>query len=420
MSDPCTIIYIHHEKALGGAPLSLLYLLRQLDRAKYSPQILCLQEGPAADLFRKNGFPVQIVPGPDLSHTELVWFRWWQFHKLFWRFLSSILLFFRLRQSLLSIRNELSSLSPNLPPPSTPTFQPLVHLNSSTLLVGALAAKSLGLPVIWHIREPLARGYLGIRRGILRLAIYFLPDQIIAISRYDAAQLGSIASAASNKSTVIHNFVDFSEFKAVQPNGPLRTELNIPTDAPLILFLGGSARVKGADVLLQAAPSILGSLRTAHLLIAGETSPEFQLKATTAQLSPFRNRLHLLGHRHDIPSLLSNACVLLFPSTVPHFARPVIEAAAMARPVIASDLGGVRELVIKNETGILIPPNNPVELSRAVIELVQDEPRACRLGQQGLTLAQERFDAQQNAAATVAIYERMLKPVPRSNPVEKT
>ena len=191
---PIPIIYLHHEKALGGAPFSLLYLLRFIDRKKYSPHILCLRDGPAANLFREEGFPVQIVPGLDLSHTELIWFRWWHFPKLFFRLLQSIPLFFRLRSALLSLKKTCPS-----------EVQPIVHLNSSTLIVGALAAKSLSLPIIWHIREPLARGYFGIRRAILRTAMKRLSDHMIAISHNDAKQLGSIPSTQlSVISSILH------------------------------------------------------------------------------------------------------------------------------------------------------------------------------------------------------------------------
>jgi len=402
VNTPLPILYIHHERALGGAPLSLLYLLRKLDRQKYSPHVICLREGPAADLFRKDGIPVQVVAGPDLSHTELVWFRWWQFPRLLWRILASVPLFLRLRCAL----KAQTPPSPIQNPESRIQNPPIIHLNSSTLAVAALASKSLGLKVVWHIREPLAHGYLGFRRGVLRLAIRRLADQVIAISRNDARQLGNIPP--SNLS-VIYNFVDFSQFDAHRSRGIVRRELGIADNEPVILFLGGSAQVKGAGVLIEAVPSLLGGMRSAHLLVAGETSAEFQLQMDASVLSAFRKRIHLLGPRQDVPALLADATLLIFPSTVPHFARPVIEAAAMARPVVASDLDGVRELVVPNETAVLVPPNDPDALGRAVLELLQDEARAFRLGQQGLAMAREKFDAIRNAAQTFEIYERILK-----------
>lgn len=396
VTGPIPILYIHHERALGGAPLSLLYLLRRLDRERYAPRVICLREGPAADLFRQDGLPVQIVGGPDLSHTELVWFRWWQFPRLAWRILASIPLFFRLRKAL----KDSAFCVPHSP-------LPLVHLNSSTLLIGALAARSLALPVLWHIREPLAKGYLGIRRWLLRRAIACFADEIIAISNHDAAQLGT-----GTRASVIHNFVDFAQFNPEIPQGMLKKELRIPDDAPVILFLGGDATVKGAEVFLDALPVIFDALRSAHAVIAGETSAEYQLRLAGSGLAACRNRIHLLGPRSDVPALLADASVLVFPAIVPHFARPVIEAAAMARPVVASDLGGIRELVVPNETGVLVPANDPPALAGAVVDLVRDGPRAFRLGQQGLALAREKFDARRNATATFGIYERIIQPPP--------
>ncbi|MBI4026492.1 MAG: glycosyltransferase family 4 protein [Verrucomicrobia bacterium] len=393
MNAPRLVIYVHHERALGGAPLSLLYLLRQIDRARYAPQVLCLREGPAAELFRKEGLPVRVVEGSDLSHTELVWFRWWQFPKLLARLLLSVPLFWRLRRALKAAISSVAIQNPTI-----------VHLNSSTLVVAALAARSLALPVVWHIREPLARGCIGFRRALLRLAIRALADHVIAISRNDAAQLGAIPAS---RLSVIYNFVDFAQFDANMPTGALRKELDIAPNAPIFLFLGGSARVKGAEVLLQAVPALLGGLRSAHLVIAGEISASFRLKILGADLAALRKRIHLLGARQDAPLLFADATVVLFPSVVPHFARPVIEAAAMAKPVVASDLDGVRELVLRNETAVLVPPGDPVALAQAIMDLAQDAPRAFRLGQQGLALAREKFDARRNAAATFAIYAQL-------------
>lgn len=389
MSGARPIFYVHHEYALGGAPLSLLYLLRRLDRRRYLPRVICLREGPAATLYREEKIPVNVVCGPDLSHTELVWFRAWQLPKLLWRLLVSVPLFFRLRRTM---RREASG------------SHPLVHLNSSTLVVAALAAKSLGFPVVWHIREPLARGYLGVRRALLRLAIRTLAARVIAISRHDAAQLGKMPDGLVR---VIYNFVDLSQFDVACPTGALRKELNIPKSAPVILFLGGDARVKGADILLVSAPVVLEELRDAHLIFAGEMRSGFALKVSESVSDFLRSRLHVLGPRRDVPSLLADATILVFPSIVPHFARPVIEAAAMAKPVVASDLGGVRELISPGETGILIPPNDPVALGRAILDLVRDPARSYRLGQQALIRAREEFDALRNAADTFEVYSEI-------------
>lgn len=407
MPTPRPILYVHHERAIGGAPLSLLYLIRQLDRAKWAPRVICLREGPAAELYRKEGLPVQVVPGPDLSHTELVWFRWWQFPRLLARLAASLPLFFRLR-------NAMRASPPTFPPPatapSTPDLQapasPIVHLNSSTLAVAALAARSLGLPLAWHIREPLARGYLGFRRALLRAAIRRCPDAVIAICEDDAARLGRTPPGLVR---VIHNFVDFAQFDASRPRGALRKELGIPPEAPVLLYLGGSALSKGAGVLMGAAPTLLSRSAGARLVIAGESPPEFITAWIHGVAAGLRRRVHLLGVRMDVPALLADADLLLFPSTVPHFARPVIEAAAMGVPCVASDLGGVRELVLPGETGALVRPSDPAAMAEVALALLADPSHRRAMGRKAVEMARARFDAKRNAALTFAVYEDLLR-----------
>ncbi|MDP7259301.1 MAG: glycosyltransferase, partial [Anaerolineales bacterium] len=98
----------------------------------------------------------------------------------------------------------------------------------------------------------------------------------------------------------------------------------------------------------------------------------------------------------------------VFPSVVPHFARPVIEAGAMAKPVVASDLGGPRELVRHDETGLLIPPNDPRKLAEAIIAILSDPARAQAMGVAGYRRARELFDARKNAVRTFSIYEELI------------
>ncbi len=392
MTDTKTIIYVHHESALGGAPLSLLFLLRKLNRNRYTPHIICLKDGPAADLYRREGFSVEIIRGPDLSHTQLVWFPLLKSPRLVWRLLCSIPLYFRLKSAFRRL----------LKPDRT-----LVHLNSSTLAVAALAAKSLCLPIVWHIREPLSDGYVGFRKRCLGRLIRTLASQIVAISQHDAAQLGC---ASGDQLHVIHNFVDFQQFNRRMPGGTIRKELNIPADAPVLLFLGGSTRVKGFDILLKAFPLIHSQIPKIHLLLAGESDTTFDTHLE--KLPSFRPHIHAMGPRQDVPALMIDSTLILFPSIVPHFARPVIEAAAMGRPAIASDLDGVRELVKKNETAILVPPGDAQALADAVVKLIHDPALQFRLGDQAFHWAFEKFDADKNAGATFQIYEKIFPPSP--------
>jgi glycosyltransferase involved in cell wall biosynthesis len=115
--------------------------------------------------------------------------------------------------------------------------------------------------------------------------------------------------------------------------------------------------------------------------------------------------VHLLDWRSDIPQLLAASDLLVFPSIAPHFARPVIEAGAMGKPVVVSQLGSVAELVEHEITGIIVPPNNIQELAEAIVRILTDESLASVLGTAGYEQSLKRFNAAANISKTVAVYE---------------
>ena len=116
-----------------------------------------------------------------------------------------------------------------------------------------------------------------------------------------------------------------------------------------------------------------------------------------------------MGFRSDVERLVAASDLVVFPSVVPHFARPAIEAGAMAKPVVASRLGGVEEVVQHGRTGLLVPPNDPAALADGIVSVLTDEDLAGRLGEQGYRQALRLFDARRNVPRTVAIYERLLR-----------
>jgi len=401
------ILYFHHGGGIGGAPLSLLYLLQRLDRSRYEPVVVTLKPGPVVDLFRSAGIETHIEPGiSDFSHTTLEWYggREW------WRLPGKLL---RIMPSIHRARELVRSFSPAL-----------VHLNSSTLAPCAVACARERIPVVWHIREPLAQGVFGLRRALLRYVIDRYADRVIAISQYDAEQL-----IPSKRIHVIYNFVDFALFDRSLSGERVRTELGIPPDAPVVVMLGGAAEPKGALILVQAFPALRAAVPGVQAIIAGPPpcrAPEPGIKGIAkrllgayaydeALLSALRQcdrsaqaALHFIGIRQDIPPILAAADCLAFPSVVPHFARPIIEAAAMGVPAVASDLGGPRELVLHGETGLLVPPNDPSALASALASILNDPVWGKAMGEMAYQRARSLFDAAANAAATVAMYGDVL------------
>ncbi|MDT8324654.1 MAG: glycosyltransferase family 4 protein [Bacteroidota bacterium] len=392
------ILYVHHGKGIGGAPLSLLYLIRGLDRSRYEPLVLCIHDGEAADLYRGEGIDTVVDTRlHDFSHTNVLWYPLWQLPKILlrlWQFPLTRVRFARfLRERPVD----------------------LIHLNTSTLTAFALAGHARGIPVVWHIREPLQRGHTGLRRAVIRRIIDRTATRILPICQYDADQL-----LPSPNIHVVYNFIDFAQFDAGIDGGPLRIALGIPPTAQVVTMLGGVNPIKGTREFVQAAVSLLDAHPDALFLVAGPV-PEENLRnringrcvydRKLRALIPLQHtsRIRFLGVRKDIPQLLAASDLLCFPSTVPHFARPVIEASAMGVPVVASDLGGPRELVRHEKTGLLFPAGDSEALAAAMRRLLVDEALRKAMGRTGITFAREHFDAKKNTARVLKQYEEIFR-----------
>jgi glycosyltransferase involved in cell wall biosynthesis len=368
-----------------------------------------LKPGPVVDLYRGEGIETRIEEGiSDFSHTTLEWYggRDW------WRLPGKLL---RIPASVRRTRRLVEEIAPDL-----------VHLNSSTLAPVALGCARAGVPIVWHIREPLAQGYFGIRHGLIRRAIHQHAARVVAISQHDADQL-----IPDEQIRVIHNFVDFDQFDRTLSGDAVWAELGINADAPVVVMLGGIAEPKGTLVLVRALPRLLHKVPNARVIVAGPPPKllnepglkgfakrllrvDAYQKAVASALERLdtqaRSAITFTGIRQDIPALLAACDCLTFPSVVPHFARPIIEAAAMGKPAVASDLGGPRELIVDGETGLLVPPNDPDALADALVDLLGDRDRARELGEAAYRRALTMFDASTNAAATITLYDDILGP----------
>ncbi|NLE44831.1 MAG: glycosyltransferase family 4 protein [Chloroflexi bacterium] len=406
MSDPTRILYIHHAFGISGATLSLLFLIQRLDRTRYTPTVLCLYDGPAAQCYREAGVPT--ITGRHIDHFD-----------------HSLLAWYSLRRVDVLAR-KLATFYPSVVNTERVVREigvDIVHLNASVLPASAIGAKRAGVPVVWHIREPIHPGYIGLRQMILRKIIDSCADRAIAICQDNARQL-----IPSERTQVIYNFVDFDKFdRRIVTTTPL-IGADSTEPAHIVLMLGGVAIPKGTEPFVQALPLVLSKLPNTHFVIAGpvpEALPGWQ--GRVSRLQSYHRRIqrfiedhhleqhvHFLGVRRDIPQLLAACDLLAFPSVMPHFARPIIEAGAMAKPVVASNLGGPDELVVDGETGILVPHSDPTTLAKALIEILSQPTLGRAMGESGYARARSLYDAQQNAEQTFAVYDELLGARPAS------
>jgi glycosyltransferase involved in cell wall biosynthesis len=249
---------------------------------------------------------------------------------------------------------------------------------------------------------------------------------IIAIS-HDAA--GSLLE--SDKVHVIYNFVKFEAFDRALDGRRFRSAVGIAPEAQVVMMLGGLVESKGADVFVAAADLVRKSAEGVRFIIAGMPPggespsrikralrrvvegtgfvPNMQRRVLrTLRALRLEETIQFVGMRLDVPDMLAAADVVVWPATVSHFARPILEAGAMARPVVAAGFPASREIVLDGETGILFPPRDAAALAEGILRLLRDRDLASRMGEAGYRLARERYDAPRAVAAIMNIYDEVL------------
>jgi glycosyltransferase involved in cell wall biosynthesis len=174
-----------------------------------------------------------------------------------------------------------------------------------------------------------------------------------------------------------------------------------------VLSIGRFVAEKGHRHLLEAAARIERTKPGAHWVLVGAGELEASLKHQARGLG-LESRVHFTGWRDDIPEVLAVSDVFVLPSESEGFGRVVVEAMAMARPVVATAVGGVPEIVQDGQTGILVPPSDPAALADAVRSLLDDPARASRLGAAGRARAESRFTLTAHVDGVERVYAEVL------------
>jgi glycosyltransferase involved in cell wall biosynthesis len=220
--------------------------------------------------------------------------------------------------------------------------------------------------------------------------------------------------------TVVPNGVDLDEFAPAPAGAPpdLPRGLPIPAGAPVVSLVAAMRGAKGHEDAIAAWPAVLRRVPGARLLLVGG-GPQQEALAAQARASGVDDHVVFAGYRPDVARLLRASSVVLLPSLTEALPTTLIEAAAVGRPVVATRVGGVPEVVSDGRTGLLVPPGDPFRLGEAVADLLEDPARRAAMGAAARRTAVARFDARIWARRLREVYERALtgRPVPAARPM---
>ena len=354
----------------GGAQEHVYNLVTRLDRERYDVSVLALSGGPGVRRLERTGVSVCVLD--EMSDEEAI----------------------------AAVAAHLSAVDADV-----------VHNHMYRAeVIGTQAAWALGAS---GRRRPFVVGTVHssrIRsdedRALLRQLTPRM-DHLVAVSRAIVRKLedeGRVGAPIS----LIYNGVDLARYSELAACPTLLSEFDIPADAPIVGVVARLEPEKGHPTLLEAWPTVLRDVPDARLLIVGEGSQRELLEVQAAALGLMGGAspsVLFTGRRDDVPAVTAALDVAVLPSYREAQGLSILEAMALSRPVVASAVGGIPEMIDDGRTGLLVQPRDPAALAGALTRLLRDPLEAQRIGRAGHDLVHERFCVEQMVRAVETIYD---------------
>jgi glycosyltransferase involved in cell wall biosynthesis len=290
----------------------------------------------------------------------------------------------------------------------------LIHTHGGVAgLYGRWAARLSRVPAVVHTLHGIH--YLHYRNAFLKWAFILLErrfskftDALIVVSEADRARVRRLKLCDHSKVHLIRNGVETGVYERASGGEVLRKELGLAASRPIVSSIARLHRQKGIPDLMKAARLVHESVPEAVFLVAGGGPWHRKLDRTVRdkKLSGF---FVFLGERGDIPSFLAATNIFVLSSLWEGLPYALIEAAAAARPIIATDIDGIREVVRHNETGWLVPSRDPKKLAEAILSLLQDKGFAAELGRKAKQSIPPQFSLSRMIEETQALYLSLLR-----------
>ncbi len=268
----------------------------------------------------------------------------------------------------------------------------------------ALARKRFARPsfmVRWRHNSFAISGHV-FNRWLYRRLI----DHVVVSSSEISHFLTEPGLAGPDRITVFPPSTPIEKFMEARPGCGIREELKVPPapDGLLVLSVGRLAPEKGHDSLLRAWKRVAEEVPGARLAIAGLGSQQQNLERQI-EASGLKDKAFLIGFRDDVPALYAEAdLAVLAPTAGESFGIALLEAYASGKACVATDVGGVKDLVVNGETGFLVPPGDDKAIAEALVKCLRDREHAQKMAQAGKKRVLEKFTPEKLADVAEALF----------------
>lgn len=380
------ILFVNHTGANSGAENAMIRLLKALP-AEHARAVACPPNGPLKQRLQAMGFEQHDLPGTDASFA-----------------LDPV----ETPRSLLALLRSARSLRRSARAYGTD----VIHANSTRAGLIAVVARAMGgPPVVVQSHDHMPEGRLGelVRRVLARGAAV-----VVAVTDRTAAEFNKGLKKPVAERVYIS--IDHERFSTAVEAAPVRAELGLTGDVPLLIQVAQITPWKGQDTAIRALAGVRECL-DAHLLIVGEVafaSQRYDNDGFRASLIALAEELgvshavHFLGQRDDVPALMRACDLFMLPSWDEPFGLVVAEAMAVGTPVLVTSKGGVCEYVRDGENGHLLDPHVPEQWVVAALALLPDPTLRASMAADCVRTA-SGFTDERYAAGMLEVYRRATR-----------
>lgn len=390
------IVFVGMTAQMSGVEYSTLYLARGLDRARWSPLVVCPEEGELIMRSREAKIPVALVPRPHFFSTSV---------RIAGRALVNpfaiIANLFALFIGAFPLAKFLRARKPGL----VVTKGLLVHF------YGGLAAKMANVPCVWHVQDRVSDRLGPIFAWVLALGGRWLAREIIVDAESIAKQLKPVVP--NQRISVIWNGVDTSEFSPSVDGSHVRSEWQVRDDDLLIGVIGRLTPWKGQHVLIDAFAQIAERLPQTRIVIVGsalfDTDAYARALRSAADQHGLDGRVLFAGYRADMPQVLA-ALDIVAHTALEKDSSPlaVVSAMAAGKPIICSNVEGTAPLFDPGVDGLIVPLGDGNALAQQLDCLIQNPERRQALGRAARAKAERELGLDRFAQRCETIFARTL------------
>ena len=233
-----------------------------------------------------------------------------------------------------------------------------------------------------------------------------LADTYIAVS--DAARTYTIehSKVSPQKIITVYNGIDCHE--PCRESTFSRSAVSLDENDIVLALIGRLHKQKGHRILLKALPLILPEAPRTRVLFCGEGGEERHLRKIVARIWGLQTQVRFLGLVENAAQILPHIDILVLPSLWEGMPHVVLEAMAAGRPVVASKIEGIDELVVEGKTGLLFSPGDPRSLAEALLKLITNRELARNMGDAAREHVMKNFQLKKTVQETVHLYQELL------------